>query len=967
MSGRDAIERRWLELGPLFERAFDLEGAERAHFLAAIEDTELRGALAQMLEESARDNRLDDGSGRLAAELIETEPDESPPGIEGRRLGAWRVGRPIGVGGQSSVFAATREDGAYAQTVAIKVLRLGLHEAGERERFVRERAILARLDHPHIAHLLDGGFTVEGVPWFALEYVDGQPVTTHCDLHRLDIAARLSLFGGICAAVDYAHRNLVVHRDLKPSNILVRGDGALKLLDFGIAKLLADGDDGSATRTETRLLTPAYAAPEQHDGGAITTATDVYALGVLLHELLTGSRPLRRKDTSLVPPSSAVTGTTARASAMARASEPHALRRRLAGELDAIVAKTLHADPAQRYAGAAELAADLERHRLGHPIRARADSRRYRAAKFVGRHRLGLAIGAAFLLTILGGLAATSWQTRAARQEALRANAARDFVLALFEGVTPDESKGRDVSARELLDRGASRLGETLAAHPALEAELSTALAGAYRQLGDYARAGELAQRALDHAGNDAARAAALVEHGRLFSAQGHYDAAERDLREALVLAPAQRGAIELRLAEVLSERGQLADARTLAEETLSHSRTVDAETEMRALAALGGIRFREGDLDGAANLLRDALALRRARSGEAHTQTAAVEHDLGVVVLQQGDAASAATLFEQAMATRHDLLGANHPDLADSEFNLGMALRRQGNRAAAVERIEHAVALQKDRLGPNHPAVANGLNSLAVIALEQGDPDRAIAHLEDALKTARAAYGDTHPTVATMLNNLSGTERSAGRLADAEAHARAAVAASIAAVGADHYLVGIARLGLGNTLAERGDQGALEEIRAAHAQLAATLGADHQDTLLAQAALATALAQSGDADGARREADAALVVGERVLPANHPRLGKLRLVAARTAIEHGDCDRALPQLASAASALAAAGVGGRTDRAWAAILRAQCLSQQNADDAGAARDEAARQVGALPFVPAELASRLAAGRKSGL
>lgn len=953
MTRDGAIERRWLELGPLFDRAFELDATQRARFVAGVADAELRDALARMLQQSARGSRLDEGSGRLAAELIDAEP-----GLRGQRLGAWRVGRPIGAGGMASVFAAEREDGAYAQQVAIKVLRYGLHDDAERARFVRERAILARLEHPGIARLLDGGFTAQGVPWFALEYVDGRPLTDHCDERRLDVAARLRLFADVCAAVDYAHRNLVVHRDLKPSNILVRGDGTLKLLDFGIARLLDDGGS-EATRTEARLLTPAYAAPEQRDGGAVTTATDVYALGVLLHELLTGSRPHWREDASLRAPSASL---TAAACAQARGCDLHSLRRRVAGELDLIVAKALQRDPAQRYAGAAELAADLTRHARGEPIQARAGAHRYRAMKFVGRHRLGLALGAAVALAVLAGVGATLWQARAARAEAGRADAARDFVLALFDGVTPDESKGRTVSARELLDRGALRLAQTLKTQPELEAGLSTALAGAYRQLGVYARADELVQRAL---ANGPAHGDALIERARLRAAQGKYEDAERDLREALAAAPpARRAEIELRLAEVLSERGALPDARTLAEIALAHARDGDAEMEMRALAALGGIRFRSGDLAGAATTLRDALALRRARNGETHTQTAALEHDLGVVVLQQGDAAAAAALFEQALATRRTLLGDEHPDLADSEFNLGTALRRQGNRAGAAQRIGHAVVLQKKLLGPNHPSVANGLNSLAVIAYEQGELDAAIRQLGEALQTARAAYGEKHPTVATMQNNLAGMLRSAGRYDESEASARAAVATTIAAVGADHYLVGIARLGLGNTLAERGDvDAALAEIRAARALLVARLGAEHQDALLAQGALAAALRQAGQLDAAWTEASAALAAGERAFPAGHPRLGKLRLIAARIAVARDECATAMPQLAAADAELAAGGAAVRVDRAWAAVERARCLQQSQADVAADARHQAQTIVAALPFSPPDLSAANAALR----
>jgi serine/threonine-protein kinase len=558
------LERRWQELAPLFDRAFDLDGDEREAFVAAIDDAELRDALRTLLAGTEQGSPLDGGSGRYAAELVGS-------GLEGRRIGAWRVGRAIGAGGMATVFSARREDGAYEQQVAIKILRHGLHDAYERERFVRERAILARLEHPRIARLLDGGLTAEGVPWFALEYVDGAAVTAHCDEHRLDIDARLRLFREICATIDHAHRNLVVHRDLKPSNILVGRDGQLKLLDFGIARLIGEDDGEDATRTQSRRLTPAYAAPEQRDGGAVTTATDVYALGVLLHELCVGVRPQWRDDGSLRAPASLVTDAAARE----RGSDAGALRKRLHGELGLVIAKALRAEPVDRYAGAAEFDDELRRLADGRPIRARADSRTYRFAKFVRRHRLALGVGAAFALAILAGAAATAWQARAARAEAQRADAVRDFLLALFNGITPDESKGRVVSARELVDRGAARLDETLTREPRSEAALATALATAYRQLGDFKQARAFSDRAVA-AGVDApSRSAALLERGRTRAAQGEFDEAERDLRDALAQAPdAQRSEVGLRLADVLAERGRLDEALKQGQDVLASAHT---------------------------------------------------------------------------------------------------------------------------------------------------------------------------------------------------------------------------------------------------------------------------------------------------------------------------------------------------------------------------------------------------------
>lgn len=947
------IERRWLELAPLFDAAFDLDGEDRALFLASIPDAELREGLEQLLAQAERGYLLDEGSGRLAAALIEADP-----GIDGSHLGPWRVGALIGSGGMSSVFLAERDDGAYAQQAAIKILRHGVHEVAERARFVQERQILARLDHPDIARLIDGGFTDAGVPWFALEYVDGLPITDWCDRQRLDVDARLVLLDRACAAVDYAHRNLVVHRDLKPSNILVRSDGSLKLLDFGIAKLL-DQDADDATRTGGRLLTPAYAAPEQAQGGPITTATDAFALGVLLHELLTGSRPRWREDATLIAPASLITGPQASAIAQSRGCETRALRRRLGGELDSIVSKALQVDPARRYAGAAELAQDLRNSRIGLPVSARPASRSYRMARFVRRHRAGLAAGTIVMLALVLGLGAALWQMREARSEADRANAARDFVLAMFQGVTPDESKGREVSARELLDRSTGRLSEALASQPRLESELSVALAGGYRQLGDYARATVLAQRGLDHAMDAPSRSAAWIELARNLAAQGRYDEAEKNLRTALELAPSQEGSIRLRLAEVLSERGQLDEAGALCERALQAA-PEGSDLAIDALAALGGIRFRAGKLEEAESTLRHALDFQIAQHGELHTRSAALRHDLGVVLLQKGQLAPAALLFAQALSTRQSLLGTEHPDVADSEFNLGIALRRQGQTSEAVERISHAVELQKKLLGMKHPAVASGLNSHALLATEQGRIDEAIGHFEEALAVARAALGPTHPTVATTLNNLAGTQRSAGRYDEAEASSRAGIEAATASLGPDHYLVSVLRLGLGLTQMERGDSAtALAALRQAHAELAKALGENHPDALLARGVFALVLHAEGHEEEARAESRAALEAGIAAFPDDRFRIGRLRLMAARITALQGDCAGALPELEQAESELGSSGTPARPERAWTAAVQAWCLERTGAADASSARERALERIHALPFVPASLAALL--------
>lgn len=951
----DAIERRWSELAPLFDAAADLDGNEREAFVGAVADAELRDALRVLLGAAQRSGALDTDRDVAAARLL-----DASEGIEGRRLGAWQVGPKIGSGGMATVFRARRADGAFEQEVAIKMLRHGLLDAWERERFLRERGLLARLRHPDIAHVIDGGLTPEGVPWFAMEYVDGLPVTAYCDAHSLDVTARVRLFERLCAAVDHAHRSLVVHRDLKPSNILVTADGAPRLLDFGIAKLIGDASADEQTQTVARRMTPAYAAPEQTSGGAITTATDVYALGVLLHELLTGTRPQHREDGSLRNPSSTITGPAATAHASARADTPRGLRRRLSGELDLIVAHALAEDPAQRYAGAAELADDLARWRTGRPIRARPDAAGYRLRKFAWRNRRALAIAAMLVLVLLVGVAATWWQARVARIAAARADATRDFVLSLFAGVTPDEARGRDVGARELLDRGAARLAETLHETPAAQSTLATALAGAYRQLGGFERAHALAVQGRDSASDATQRTRALIELGQIEAAEGNPDAAEAALREAIAIAPTALAVdARLRLAEVASDLGR-EDALALADEALAEAReSGDDALVAQALGVLGAARFRASEIEASAEALREALALQRKLHGEAHTSTARAMHDLGVVVLQQGGAQEAAELFEGALGTREALLGKRHPDVADSRFNLGIALRRLGQPDRAGAMIDEAVAMQRELLGPIHPLVATGINSQAMFAIQRGDLVAGERLLGDALESARGAYGDRHSLIITLRNNLGSVQRALGRLDEAEATARKAVADATAGLGDSHYLAGIARFGLGATLLERGMfQEAATELAAARALIEGQLGADHADALNV-ALVETELALLRDDVDAARSRLATVEEPARSVPAGHPRIGKLNLLRARVAARDGRCSEA--DFAAAASTLARGGAMAHADLALARLGRARCLDEAgDHDQAATEHREVDALAQALPYVPRALRQELA-------
>jgi eukaryotic-like serine/threonine-protein kinase len=967
-----AIAARWLEIAPLLDRALDLPADAREAFLQEqVTDTSLRALLQDLLARESRRGFLDGNSADYAESLIATPLPAQP-----QQIGAYRVLDLIGEGGSGSVYRAEREADGYTQRVALKLLRSGTRDPAEQARFRRERRILARLEHPAIARLIDGGFTADGVPWFALEYVEGENILRWCDARRLDVAARLRLFLVVCDAVEAAHRALIVHRDIKPANILVDGEGRPRLLDFGIAKLLDDTEHDDETRTGLRRLTPAYAAPEQFSGGAVTTATDVYALGVLLHELLSGQRPQLRGGEPRALSQSATQDDTGTAAA-ARTSSPRQLARSLRGDLDVIVATALAAEPQRRYAGVAALAADLRAHLQGRPIAARRAGTGYRVKKFLLRHRIAVAAAALVLLTALAGLGATWRESRranAAAQEALqqaqRAAAVKDFVLALFAGVSPDEAKGRDIGARELLERGEARLADTLAARPELKAELATALAAAYRQLGVLERARSLADSAVQASPRGELAVQARLERARVALAAAQFHAAQTDLQAALAdAAGAQATDAHLLLVDLYIQQGKPDAARQALAAAMAGAQLDSGDAaRLRDLAALGPVQFRAGDVAGAETSLREALRLARAQHGERHTQTARIAHDLAVILLQRGAAAEAAELLATAETTRRELLGDSHPDYAQTVFNLAVAKQRLGDSAAAGPLYERALAIQQRSLGADHPDTVSSLNSLALLAWSQGDSALAITRLGEALAAARRRLGAAHPTVATMLGTLSGFERYAGRLDAALAHGREGLQAARTALGERHYLVGVALVGVAASQNELGDSaGALVSYREGLDILDAALGPGHADTLQSRAAYADALLAQGD----RAAAEAQITrlhsdLGDS-LPAGNPRRARLELVGLRAQVAAGGCAQALPGLQAAAASLPQGGPALLPDLASAQLLVAQCLrlsgtaqaarsgaAQPTQDDvAGAAQARAAAEatLGRLPYV----------------
>jgi len=490
----------------LLDEALALDEAGRRRWLQDLpsEHQQLAGSLrAALFPEPARRDSL----GTLPKIIASEDSQTLPSGLEGARVGPYRVLSLLGYGGMGSVWLAERADGLFTRRVALKLIHPALKSRVISERFTREREILASLNHPNIARLLDAGFTDDGQSYLALDYVAGAPLTTYCDERRLGTRERLELFRQVLSAVQYAHANLVIHRDLKPANILVTEEGQVQLLDFGIAKLLTEEEakETELTQLGGRALTPDYAAPEQIAGAPVTTAADVYALGVMLYELLTGERPYRLKRDSRgaleeailrAEPAAPSRAASSEAAAAARATTAKKLSSSLRGDLDTIAIKALKKLPAERYPTVNAFGEDIERFLRGDVVLAQPDSAVYRALKFARRHWVGISVTSALILTLTGGLAATFYQAQRAEREGRKATAVKEFLIDIFKQSSVENPGGveaKKVTAEQLLDLGARRIRVQLHDQPEVREELMDTLASLNNDLGLIDRAQTLA------------------------------------------------------------------------------------------------------------------------------------------------------------------------------------------------------------------------------------------------------------------------------------------------------------------------------------------------------------------------------------------------------------------------------------------------------------------------------------------
>jgi eukaryotic-like serine/threonine-protein kinase len=786
------------DISKVFERLLSLSEAERRREIDEIarhnpeRATELDSLLAA---HDAAPEFLDHLDAEQAARLLE----ENEPRLMPERIGGYRLIEEIGRGGLGVVYLGERVDSDFEQNVAVKLIKHGMDSESILRRFRVERRILASLAHPNIANLTDGGLLDDGRPWFAMEYIEGQRLTDWCDQQELSLNGCMHLFEQVCRAVQYAHSRLVVHRDLKPDNILVTADGTVKLLDFGIAKLLADSDDEHTQMTLAGIqaMTPEYASPEQIRGEPVSVQTDIFALGVILYQLLTHDHPFQEHNTGRAAlaeaicdtdpsPPSAVVG---RSGTEAGKRRPAARVRQLRGDLDTIVMTAMARDPERRYASVEALADDISRYLKGLPIRARRRSTWYAMSRFIARHRLAVGAAAAVILSLAIGLGTAMWQAREAQLQAAEANRqaeraeqVSEFLTGLFRVNDPAENRGERLTARDLLERGTERLDDDLAEQPELQLDLARLIAEIHINLGEYALARPLLDRALatnrtleepvsahgllnlrgrvEHrTGNyepavewfEQAEAAASVEDNPLHLASvlnnwalsekalGRYEAAERMHLRSLAIHETELGPDDVRIGPMLNNLGVLL--------WLSMERPEDARPHFER-----------------------ALVLYEKEYGDTHPHTLGTSSNLGWLLSQLGEFDQAEILLRRGLDGAAQLYGKDSEQYGIGLLSFGNFQSDRGNKEEAIEIYHQVHDLYVRHLGPTHDYVAYPLGNLGLRYMEKKDYAQALNYFNQALDVQRQSLAPQHPRVAIVQHSRGQALRQLDRRAEAKA-----------------------------------------------------------------------------------------------------------------------------------------------------------------------------------------------------
>jgi serine/threonine-protein kinase len=895
----------WKQLESLFYAALEMPADERADFLdrACAGDAGLRAQVEGLLaSESVADDFLE-------RPVIEAARLFHAPVAAGDRLGAYQIKQPIGEGGMGAVYLAARADDLYQRQVAIKIVRAGfVGSAAMLQRFSSERQILANLDHPNIAQLFDGGVTADGMPYLVMEYVAGMPINLYCHQQNLNTTQRLRLFMAVCAAVDYAHKNLIVHRDLKPANILVTEDGVPKLLDFGIARLLDDEsrDEMTRTRTVDRLMTPEYASPEQIRGEPVTTATDVYALGLLAYELLTGVRPFQLEGASPLDAAQTICHTSPvipsemvrtlerqaisenRPSTSAQLSKaPEDARRALRGDLDNIILMAMRKEPSRRYASVTALTADIESHLLGFPVHARPDTWSYRTDKFIRRHKLGIATTAMMVIGLIGFSIGMALLAQRATREKNIAQRESEFLASIFQAATPDQGQGKEITARELLDQAAKRIQDELNDEPQLKATLLDNIGHAYERLGHYPEAVRELTLALTlrrQAGeaNSANFAGTEDLLGTALRLQAQYKAAEPFFRDSLAIRRREVKGDSAAVAGTLDDLGEclyweekMPEAESVLREALAIDRRLGPNYGGATLNYLALVVESKGDYLEARQLLRESLEVNRRNEGPMSPDYVDSLHNLAGAEIDSGDLIGAEAAERESLDLRTRILGKDHPDLIYSLNNLGWILLEEGKWREAQPFLEENLRVARLNFGESNPRIAAPINNLGHFYEEKGDYKTAEKDYRQAIAILTATDGGESIMSAKALANLARLNLDEGSFAESESNARAALALREKRAAAGSPQIAASLIDLAESRAFQGDTAQAETLlRRALAMRQAKFTPDHMAIVDARVRLSEVLIEEkrfAEAEALLRTAQASVQRSPFPLPGWQP------------------------------------------------------------------------------------------------
>jgi eukaryotic-like serine/threonine-protein kinase len=771
--------KQWQQIKSLFNEALPLPEAEQKSFLKEkCDDQIVCEKVSEMLKAHSG------GGDFLENQTFQAEIFSDIDGEEDRYVGQqirlYKIERRIGEGGMGHVYLAARQDD-FHKKVALKIIKRGMDTDALLSRFRQERQILANLVHPNIARLLDGGSTGDGLPYLVMEYIEGKPVTEYCDQHTLTVPQRLQLFQKICEAISYAHQNLIVHRDIQPGNILVSQEGVPKLLDFGIAKLLDPQTEESheLTLEGARISTPEFASPEQIQGKPITTASDVYSLGILLYSLLTGRRPYHFDDRSSAAMEKVIVSTPpTKPSALLKKSEPvkpkqrsdspfgvpmEKLHRQLEGDLDNIILKALQKEPEQRYASVEQFSEDIQRHLKGLPVTAREASMPYRSAKFIKRHRFALAAVMIIFLTLISAIIGIGWQAQIAKEEAQKAQQTLTFVEQMLLAADPLEA-GKELTVEQILDQAGERISKELGGQPEIESEIHSILGEAYQNLGKYEKAKKHFEENLlvlkDYYGEkhflvaNAYRELAVDIHyiGNYKKADSLYRRSIALYRELGETATEAFGTALNDFGTMLLDQAHYDSAIVVFKESLKITQKVLQKNHSQIGVTLNNLAYAyddKGDYIKADSAYNRALTIFRHNFGNEHPEIANTLNNYAFVKLNVGDTLASLQLHEQALAMYSKLLSEDYPPYATTLHNIASVTFYQKNYALAESKEKEVIKLFRKNYEEDHPNLGSAYFMMGRILNAQKRFDEAEHYLQKSLKIRQAKLDANHPSLA--------------------------------------------------------------------------------------------------------------------------------------------------------------------------------------------------------------------------